>query len=288
MQAASTSRSAPLSDSILAAVAGLFAGEREPAHSVLDFQFDRVGLRHADPSNDRPTGKEKRVRQVLSWALEHEPERGGQLVTLLIAALRGCGGFRPESPNFIGHDDIDNARQLFRAEGFELASDGDLRPVVLDGLAGTELTTALEANVRRAQRGVMDAALLTGTGKDLVEATAAHVLNECYGSYNEQANFPTLLGQAFNAVGLVTPAHPKTQGEPPQAGIQRALFEAACAVNTLRNREGTGHGRPFLPSVTEDEGRIAVQTMGLVSQLLLEGLRRSRHTAAAVDRGVGR
>jgi hypothetical protein len=274
MQAPATPRSGPLSDAVIAAVAGLFSGEREPAHSVLDFHFERLGLRHADPGNDRPTGKEKRIRQILTWSIEHDPERGGQLVGLLIAALRGCGGFRPESPNFIGADDIENARQAFRGEGFELGTDGDLRPLILENLSSAELTAALEANVRRARQGVLDAALLAGTGKDLVEATAAHVLNERYGFYNDQANFPALLGQAFTAVGLVTPAHPKSPGEAPQAALQRALFEAACAVNTLRNKQGTGHGRPFLPSVTVEEARIAVQTMGLVSELLLQGLRR--------------
>jgi len=262
VQAPSASRAAPLSDAVIAAVAGLFAGEREPAHSVLDFHFERASLRHADPANERPTGKEKRVRRVLTWAIEHDPERGGQLVSFLIAALRGCGGFRPESPNFIGADDIENARQVFRAEGFELGSDGDFRPLVLENLSGPELTAALEANVRRARQGVMDAALLAGTGKDLLEATAAHVLNQCYGFYNEQANFLTLLGQAFTAVGLVTSAHAKAPGEPPEAGLQRALFAAACAVNTLRNKEGTGHGRPFLPTLTVERARIAVPDDG--------------------------
>lgn len=273
MQAPSTPRAAPLSDAVIASVAGLFAGEREPAHSVLDFHVGRAGLRHADPAKERPTGKEKRIRQILTWAIEHDPERGGQLVGLLIAALRGCGGFRPESPNFIGTDDIENARQVFRAEGFELASDGEMRPLVLENLSGPDLTAALEANVRRARQGVTDAAVLAGAGKDLLEAVAAHVLNERNGFYNEQSNFPTLLAQAYMAVGLVTSAHPKVAGEPPEAALQRALFDAACAVNTLRNKQGTGHGRPFLPTLTVEQARIAVQTMGVVSQLLLEALR---------------
>ena len=274
MQAPAAPRSGPLSDAVIAAVSGLFAGEREPAHSVLDFQFERLGLRDADPGKSRPTGKEKRIRQILTWAIEHDPERGGQLVGLLVAALRGCGGFRPESPNFIGGDDIENARVVFRSEGFELGTDGELRPLILENLSGADLTAALEANVRRARQGVMDAALLAGTGKDLVEGTAAHVLNERYGFYDEQANFPALLGQAFIAVGLVTPAHPKTMSESPQSAVERGLFETACAVNRLRNKQGTGHGRPFPPTVTLEEPRIAVQTMGLVSELLLEGLRR--------------
>jgi hypothetical protein len=40
-------------------------------------------------------------------------------------------------------------------------------------------------------------------------------------------------------------------------------------VNTLRNKQGTGHGRPFLPTVTSAEARTAVEGMGLVAERLL-------------------
>ena len=69
---------------------------------------------------------------------------------------------------------------------------------------------------------------------------AAHVLLECWNTSN-----------------------------PPQHRLQRALYEAACAVNTLRNKQGTGHGRPWLPSVTVEEARHATQVMGVVGDLLL-------------------
>lgn len=38
------------------------------------------------------------------------------------------------------------------------------------------MTEALHAYVRRAKKGSMDSALLAGTGKDLLEAVAKHVL----------------------------------------------------------------------------------------------------------------
>jgi hypothetical protein len=57
-----------------------------------------------------------------------------------------------------------------------------------------KLTQALESYVRRAQRGSEDAAMLTGSGKDLLEAAAAHVLVE----------ITTLLGQALISLGLKT------------------------------------------------------------------------------------
>jgi hypothetical protein len=145
-------------------------------------------------------------------------------------------------------------------------------PQVLDSLSGASLTEALKLYVRRAQRGAEDAALLAGTGKDLLEATAAHVFLEISGTPNPHTNFPTLLGQAFIAVGFKTSQDPPQQGESPQLRMQRALFDAACAVNTLRNKQGTGHGRPWLPTVTESEARAAIYTMGIVADMLLTGL----------------
>jgi hypothetical protein len=129
--------------------------------------------------------------------------------------------------------------------------------------------------VRRAQRGSEDGALLVGTGKDLLEATASHVIIEKYGHYSHQANFPTLLGQAFTALGLATPQTPAQPGEAPQRRVERSLYEAGCAVNALRNKTGTGHGRPFVPSVSDDEARAAVQLIGIVSGLLLRAMKRN-------------
>jgi hypothetical protein len=112
-----------------------------------------------------------------------------------------------------------------------------------------------------------------GTGKDLLEAIAAHVLVEVWNNNNPPHNFPTLLGQAFAALDLKTPADNPANNGTPQQRLQRSLYEAACAVNTLRNKQGTGHGRPWLPSVTPEESRHATQVMGVVGDLLLHTLR---------------
>jgi len=210
---------------------------------------------------------------VLSWALEHNLESGERLVWCLIELIRGLGGFRSTSPNFVGAEAIRNAAGAFRVEGFELSEDGELRPLLLDQLSSTEMTEALWAYVRRAQRGAEDAALVVGTGKDLLEATARHVLVQFYGAYAESANFPTTLGQAFAAAGLATPADPMREGEPAQRQVERILYQLGCVVNTLRNREGTGHGKPFLPTVSEEEAKLATECMGIVSAKLLMALK---------------
>jgi len=205
--------------------------------------------------------------------VEHSPERAESFVSSLIALLRGKGCFRPGSPNYIGAEPITDAADAFRSEGFVLTRDGEQYAATLDNLTGITLTAALEAYVRRAQRGSADGALLVGTGKDLLEATAAHVICEKYGQYPQQSNFPTLLGQAFTILGLATPQLPVQAGEPPVRRMERALYEAGCAVNALRNKTGTGHGRPFLPSVRDEEAKAAIQLIGIISGLLLRALK---------------
>ncbi len=269
----------PLSDTILVALARLVddaqTETREPSHSDIEFVIKRAGLTDADPkSQGQLVGKAKRVRATLSWAIENAPDRGSALVTGLIAHIRGCGGFRESSPNFVGAEALQNAITAFRTEGFELTPDGELCPLLLDAIAGAELTAALEAYVRRAKRGAEDAALVTGTGKDLLEATAAHILTEKWGSYPADANFPALLGQAFVALGFATPKHAVEPNEAAHKRVERALYDVACSVNGLRNREGTGHGRPWLPSLTQDQARLAVQQVGVIAEYMLAALRR--------------
>ncbi len=267
---------APLSDSVITAVAQLVDdaqsnGYRDPSHSDIDFEVSRWQLAAGDPKGQgQRVGKAKRVRAILSWALEHSPEAGEAFVAALISRVKGHGGFRPTSQNFVGVEAIQNAIDVFRTEGYLLSDDGELQPAVLENLAGIKLTQALQAYVRRAQRGVRDAALVTGTGKDLLEATAAHVMKERYPDYHVPGNFPTLLGQAFIELGLETTATKAQPGESPQKEVERAMYALACSINHLRNKEGTGHGHPWLTSVTEAQAKRAVAMMGIIAETLLQ------------------
>jgi hypothetical protein len=168
-----------------------------------------------------------------------------------LSKVRASGGFREGSSNYVGREAIDNAKAAFDAEGFVLAEDGSLSPKLLGSLRGPEMTDALRAYAGRAQKGAEDAALVAGTGKDLLEATAAHALESLSGSYPKGANFQALLGMAFIALDLTVPAFPEQAGEPPCKAMERGLFTAAMGVNRLRTKQGTGHGRPFLARITE-------------------------------------
>ena len=272
---------APLTDAVIFAISRLVddaQGEtREPSHSDLEFQITRARLTAGDPkAQGQLVGKAKRIRGTLRWALENNPAGGESLVESLLAFLRSCGGFRTTSPNFVGAEPIANTIAVFKAEGFDLTQDGELRPQILENLAGAALSDALRAYVRRAKRGADDAALLAGTSKDLLEATAAHILTERNGSYPRGANFEGLLGMAFVAMGLSTPQHPVEPNEPPQRKAERGMFSLAVGVNAMRNRLGTGHGRPWLPEITDTEARAAIQFMGTIAEWMLHAHERRR------------
>lgn len=276
-------QSAPLSDAIITAVAELVddaqsQNHRNPSHSDIDFLIDRSGLTLGDPkSQGRLAGKMKRIREVLSWSIENDPEGGETFIAQLIAQVRGFGGFRPTSTrNYVGAEAIRNATDTFRTEGYDLTQDGELLPLLLENLSGVDLSNALQGYVKRAKRGALDAALVIGTGKDLLEATVGHILEERYGAYQASANFETLLGQVFVALGLATPKHPPETGEQPKRHLEREMFQMALAVNRLRNKEGTGHGRPWPTSVDDTYAKTAVENMGVIAEWLLEIHKESR------------
>lgn len=269
----------PLTDAIIIAVSKLVddaqaENRREPSHSEIEFQITKAGLSAVDPKQQgQILGKAKRVRAVLNWAIENDETKGGIMVAGLISHIRGCGGFRSQSPNYVGEDMIQTAIGAFISEGFELSSEGELRPQTLGNLSGSALTEALQSYVRRAKKGVMDAALLAGTSKDLLEATAAHVIVKKYGNYSQQDNFPTLLAQAFMVLEMAIPND--ENGDTPLQRLDRALYEAGCAINTLRNKEGTGHGRPWETTLSDKDARIAVEIMGIIAERMLNKLNSS-------------
>ncbi len=268
--------SAPLTEAIATALASLVGDSqaerpRAPSHSDLTFLLETHGLDGPDPAKQGSTGKAKRIRTVLYWAIEFDKDAGERLVAAIVSQVRGKGGFRPDSENFAGADAIRNLADAFRSEGYELAPDGVLRAMLLDSMSGAQLTEALQAYVRRAKTGASDAALVTGTGKDLLEAVLGHILTERVKGYSASSNFPSLLASVFERLGLALPmpGQQPPAGEPVQRQVERSVFELAMALNRLRNKEGTGHGRPWNPTVSPSEARLAIESMGSIAEFLL-------------------
>lgn len=255
---------------------------REPSHADIEFHVNQAGLGEFDPKQQgQLVGKAKRVRAVLYAAMDFNPPAASRFASGLLAKVRACGGFRAESANYVGREAFENAKAAFDVEGFVLTDHGSLEPKLLSSLTGVQLTDALAAYARRAQKGAEDAALVTGTGKDLTEATAAHVLQTLQGGYPSGANFQALLGMAFVALELAVPEMPEQPGEPAVRLMERGLFQSAMGANRVRNKEGAGHGRPWLPALSDEQARAAIEVMGTVSAYLLARLQRRERRRTA-------
>lgn len=268
----------PITGSIIIALARLIddsqVESRQPTHNDLEVLFKRSGLLSVDPkSQGLAWGKAKRVTAVLNWAIENEPSSGSKLISLLLSQVRAVGGFRDSSPNFVGREHILNAIDAFRSENYILSESGEVSAVILDTLSGKNLTEALSSYASRAKKGSEDAALLSGTGKDLLEATAKHVIHTKFGIHAPpNTNFPTLLGQAYAALQMATPQDQKAANEPAIKDYERALFDLGIAINRVRNKEGTGHGRLCITALSQQESHSIIQAVGLVSEFLLNRL----------------
>jgi len=274
----SSAPSFTLTEAIAQATARLVddaGASRLPSHFDLETVFKRSGVAQFDPHKDPAVrvGKHKRVREVLNNAIDNGNDAGAKCVEMLLGNLRGNGGFRPGSDNYCGDDAIASCVAAFSTEPVELTLDGQLRPRSLEGLTGRHLSDAIRSYVERARRGYADSVLVAGTNKDLIEAVAGHVIAEVFNS-EPSGDFSTMLGQAFTALGLTAMTPKQEQGGLPGArdAMSVALYQLAIAVNRLRNKAGSGHGRPFIPDLTATEVRAATEATGLVAGRLLDAL----------------
>lgn len=255
-----------------------------PSHDELGHAFIRAGLTAGDPapggrSPQGPVGKTKRVRQVLVHATDHDPAAGLRLAQQLVALLRADGALCPTVEAYAGAEKIDRLRQAFARVGFTLDPNGALRPVVIGNLSGTELTNALRSYVDRINLNPDDAPLQIGTGKELDEATARHVLEERTGSYpvgGPAGSFPVTLSNAFATIGFALPTTTVQLDSDPHREVQQCLFLLGVAVNRLRNDAGVGHGRPGPPrktrALTPAEARLVARATALIAGALLDEL----------------
>ncbi|MCH7306534.1 abortive infection family protein [Acinetobacter sp. NIPH 1852] len=267
----------PIADDIIVAISKLIddsqVTSREPTHSDLDFYIKKASLLEGDPKHlGQTVGKAKRLRATLSWALEYKPRNGSKLIHSILSLIKASGGFRENSQNFVGKEEIKNMINILDFHGIILSEHGDLHTKTLENLSGKNLTLALKSYANRAKQGSEDAALLSGTGKDLLEATAKHIIQTKFGSHTANANFPTLMGQAYAALEMTTPETPKQAGESAIKDYERALFKLATSINIIRNKEGTGHGRIYTSNLNNYESHNIIQAVGIITEFLLNRL----------------
>ncbi|QTE30324.1 abortive infection family protein [Pengzhenrongella sicca] len=267
-----------------AVIGDFFEAGDGPSHDQLDQAFGRAGLTAGDPAPTgrtplgAPLGKTKRVRRVFVYAHDRDPRAGLTLAAHLVTLLRAGGHFSPQLDAYVGAIKIDRLRAEYDTLGFELARDGALRLKVIDNLSGTALTEALQSYVDRLNLNPDDVPLQIGTGKDLDEAAARHVLEQRTGSYPVGGNagsIPVTLANAFTAVGFAVGPRADLDADPHRA-VQQCLFLLATQVNRLRNDAGTGHGLPSGPHKTQPlsvaESRVMARATALVAGALLDAL----------------
>jgi len=267
-----------------AVIGDFFEDGAGPSHDQLDQAFSRAGLSAGDPAPGGRTtfgsalGKTKRVRQVFVYATDNDPKAGLALGAHLVTLLRADGCLSPASETFAGAAKVGRLRDVYDSLGYSLDSTGALRLKVVDNLTGTALTAALQSYVDRLNLNPDDAQLQVGTGKDLDEAAARHVLEQVTGSYpvgGSAGSFPVTLASAFTTVGFALPGRVDLDTDPHKA-VQQCLFLLATEVNRLRNDAGTGHGRPSGPRKTRPlssaEARIVARATALVAGALLDTL----------------
>lgn len=249
---------------------------RKPSHNEISKVLHDLSIADLDPRIDDPgLSKVKRI-EFLLYTLTSEDiysTKGQELFFRLLDLLRGYGGFREDSENYVGKEAFENFLYVLKSSGIFIDEGGNITPVILDNLTESEYEEALIKYIRRAKKGSMDAALLVGTSKDLLEAVSYHVILKRMGTY-KQKHFPTPLGLAFNCLNMTTPAY---KGEFSHvAKMESDSYELGCSINKLRNQEGTGHGRLFLPSIADHEATADIEVMGMISDYMMKKLEQSQ------------
>ena len=52
------------------------------------------------------------------------------------------------------------------------------------------------------------------------------------------------------------------------------MYQVAVGVNRLRNKQGTGHGRPWVADITSAEAEAAIVLSGTVAGYMLDKLKK--------------
>lgn len=101
------------------------------------------------------------------------------------------------------------------------------RPCRIYGIVGL-VSSVLQSYVRRANLNPDDTSLQVGTGKDLDEAAAGHVLEQRTGSYSHHGSFPHALAQAFIPLNL----EPASQGMMREISSDPQKADSSLCINS--------------------------------------------------------
>lgn len=271
----------PVNDEVAASLGAFCRGGYGPTHTALSAVFKRCGYGDAVPysaiSREMQPNKEVRVTETLA-AAARETSRSLELVTALLGLYKAQGFFRradaPEEEaarrNF-----VDGAKQAFSRIDWELSDSGDLRPASIGSVVSIQGRPAIEAQLKRLRESTLDAALLIGTSKELLESAAKYVLEAFSVPYRSAADFDELWHHARDRLGLLPT---QVDMSAPGANEVREILQSAWTIvrttNQIRNIEGTGHGRTLPTVMTPEMALLVVRESCSVAELVLSTLDR--------------
>jgi hypothetical protein len=267
--------SPPVSQEIAGALAAYCFGGTGPSHSKLTSAFLAGGygdVAPAPPHGAQGPNKEARVQRTVLAAIKR-PNGARQLVDALLVQLRLNGQFDKEWQGY----DASKFRTLERAfarSGWSLSADGFISPV-----SGLDLTTggrdALDEQIARIRGATDDPGQLLGSAKDLLEAVSKFVLEEFSVPVSKNADFGHLWHLARDRLGILPAQIDKSL---PGADSIRAILQSSWTIaeqaNTLRGKQGTGHGRTLPTGVSPELALLVVREACSVAEYVLTTLDR--------------
>lgn len=267
------SAAAAADQEIAAAIARFFHGGTGPSHAAISRVFTENGYSDQyiyQPGMQGPP-KEARVLGAFTTA-RRNPTRARSLLNGMLGLLRleGLIGSGTEP----SQDEIRLKRALAR-QGWLLTGSGELQ-----GLGSVDLETggreALDEQLTRLRRATDDPALLIGTAKDLLESVAKFVLEEHGFPVSSKMDFGGLWHLARERLGVL-PQQVDTAipGYEAVQAIHQSTWQIAQQVNTLRNLQGTGHGRTLPTGITEELAFLVVREACTVAEYFLALLDKS-------------
>lgn len=264
----------PVSDEVAAALAGYFHGGAGPSHSKLTSAFAAGGYGDADPYNPSEgiPNKESRVLTVVRAAIRR-PATARRLVDSVLMLLRVDGHFDSERPAFDA-ERLRSLRMAFRRSGWELTSEGTIRPLgQIDVSTGGR--DALDEQLDRIRRSTDDPGALLGAAKDLLESTAKFVLEEVGMPAGRNATFDSIWHVARERLGVLPQqVDASLPGAESIRQILQSSWRIAEQVNALRNLQGAGHGRTLPTGVSSELALMVVREACSVAEFMLTTLDR--------------
>ncbi len=234
-------------------------------------------VQYSPTSDQMQPNKEVRITETVAAAFR-EPSRSLELVTALLGLYKAQGFFNANS------DSAEDAKRTHLVRGAqaayaridcELTDSGELSPLSIGSVTSLQGRPAIDIQLKRLRESTDDPALLIGTSKELLESTAKYVLEAFSVPYKTNVSFDELWHHTRDRLGLLP-----TQVDMTAAGaievreILQSSWTIVKTTNSIRNQEGTGHGRTLPTGMTSEMALLVVRESCSIAEMVLSTLDR--------------